>query len=94
MEAAYAKVYEGLDAARPVRHAVRLDWLFATLLGVLMARAAGEWIVRIRERELRRRRGQCRSCGYDLRMTPDRCPECGMAPVATPGLVQAGSHIP
>jgi hypothetical protein len=43
-------------------------------------------LLRTYHRLCRRKLGLCPTCGYDLRATPDRCPECGSAvpPRASP----------
>jgi hypothetical protein len=52
------------------------NWFLAAMLAILPSlqiRAA----LRLRHR---RREGLCLQCGYDLRASPDRCPECGAEP--------------
>ncbi|MDB5358244.1 MAG: hypothetical protein JWN24_4697 [Phycisphaerales bacterium] len=45
-------------------------------VALLLAIPPTAWLASSR-RQWRRSPGQCIHCGYDLRATPDRCPECG-----------------
>jgi predicted amidophosphoribosyltransferase len=50
------------------------------LLAALTASAPLAWVISRLVRFNRPAHGQCSRCGYDLRATPERCPECGAVP--------------
>jgi hypothetical protein len=49
-------------------------------LALFTAGLPGFWMATRRRRRLRKMAGRCMACGYDLRATPERCPECGAVP--------------
>ena len=56
---------------------IPLDWMFLITTGI----APAIWFVVTNKNRMRWKSkhppGICEQCGYDLRATPERCPECG-----------------
>jgi len=54
------------------------------LIQLLAWPLVGLWLWHRQNRIHRRAANVCRRCGYDLRATPRRCPECGTEASSTP----------
>jgi hypothetical protein len=71
-------------SARRLDFLVDHQWILVLVLSYIIG--SGYWLDERRMERLNNRArtkknctgdGRCRFCGYDLRATPDRCPECG-----------------
>jgi len=60
---------------------LRIGLRWPVLLSLALAWACAMQFVK--QRRVARGGQYCRNCGYDLRATPDRCPECGLVPAAS-----------
>ena len=67
---------KGPFARADIIHAIPY-WLVALLAGLLPAARGLISVLHTRQREQRASLGLCPTCGYDLQMSADRCPECG-----------------
>jgi hypothetical protein len=69
--------YTGKDVRTVSGHWRTYHWFLALILGAwpITSLSLAAW--RARKRRRAERAGLCGNCGYDLRESPERCPECG-----------------
>jgi hypothetical protein len=72
--------YRHLSPPQLVGFNTTMLWLPDWLLILLSAPVPLAFVRRSIRRRNRAASGSCLRCGYDLRATPERCPECGAVP--------------
>jgi hypothetical protein len=75
----------GVRGATSIHHVGVPYWAVFVVVGLPLA----SWTCHVRRQGRRQQAGCCERCGYDLRATPERCPECG-----APGLAAEKDSAP
>jgi hypothetical protein len=72
---------------------IYVRYSFVAIVAALMAAFSALPAFRGRRRRARAAQGLCPACGYDLRASPERCPECGLRRGSAERTVRADDKV-